>query len=179
MKSVAVMLPRFESNLAEMQNRAGGAGGHGPTPAEMKSFPAMQSYMAGVLGGVPPESELHQTFEETPTGGVGKPRGQRFVSQAILAGGEKFTELHLPVLAIFVAPHEHGTDQTDDPAKLAAAQASEKAATERQAAAFQKGVPQAQVVIIPKQNHYVFISDEAEVLKLISKFIHGLPTASN
>ena len=71
MKSVAVMLPRFESNLAEMQNRAGGAGGHGPTSADMKSFPAMQSYMAGVLGGVPPESELHQTFEETPTGGVG------------------------------------------------------------------------------------------------------------
>jgi len=174
-KALAAILPRFERNLEEMQNRGGSAGGHGPTAADLKSFPAMQSYMAGVVGGVPPESELHQTFEETPTGGVGKPRGQSSVSQAILAGGEKFTEIHVPTLAIFVAPHERGSDRTENPAKLAAAQASEKASTEKQAAAFQKGAPQAKVVILPKQNHYVFISDEDEVLGLISKFVNGLP----
>jgi non-heme chloroperoxidase len=178
MKAMQTMLPKFERNLMETQNRVGGSGGHGPTPADLASFPSMQSYMAGVLGGIPPESELHQTFQETATGGVGKRRGESFVPPAIMAGGEKVIELRIPILAIFVAPHEHRKDKADDPVKVAAADASEKASTETQAKAFQTGAPQSSVVIIPNQNHYVFISDEADILRLTTNFINGLPSVS-
>ena len=135
----------------------------------------MQSYLAGVVGGMPPESEVHQTFMETPTGGVGAYRGQASASQAILASGEKFTELHIPCLAIFVAPHQQEKDKSADPARVAAAESSDKASTELQAKAFQSGVPQARVVIIPNQHHYVFISDEVTILRLVTEFINGLP----
>jgi non-heme chloroperoxidase len=83
--------------------------------------------------------------------------------------------LHIPTLAIFVAPHQHAKKKAADAAQVAAAEASDKASTELQAKAFQSGVPQAHVVIIPNQNHYVFISDEANVLRLITEFISGLP----
>jgi non-heme chloroperoxidase len=175
MKAVQEKLTKFQHNLAEIQTRAGASGGTGPTSTDRASFRAMQSYMAGVVGGMPPESELHQTFLETPTGGVGAPRGQSYVSQAITAGVEKVTELHIPTLAIFVAPHQHAKNKAADAAQVAAAEASDKASTELQAKAFQSGVPQAHVVIIPNQNHYVFISDEANVLRLITEFISGLP----
>lgn len=131
--------------------------------------------MAGTLGGMPPESELRQTFLETPTGGVGAYRGQASAPQAILTGGEKFTELQLATLALFVAPHRRETNKDFDAAHVAAAEASDKASTELQAKAFQSGVPQAHVVIIPNQNHYVFISDEETVVRLVTEFIDGLP----
>ncbi len=175
MKAVQEKLTRFQRNLAETQSRAGGSGGGGPSSTDLASFRSMQSYMAGVVGGMPPESELHQTFMETATGGVGAYRGQSSASPAILAGGEKVTELHIPTLAIFVAPHQHAANKATDPAQAAAAEASDKASTELQAKAFQSGVPQAHVVIIPNQNHYVFISDEASVLRLVTEFINGLP----
>jgi hypothetical protein len=56
-----------------------------------------------------------------------------------------------------------------------AAVVSETASTELHAKAFQSGVPQAHVVIFPNQNHYVFISDEANVLQLITEVISGVP----
>jgi non-heme chloroperoxidase len=59
--------------------------------------------------------------------------------------------------------------------KWPAAEVSDTASTELQAKAFQSGVPQAHVVIIPNQNHYVFISDEANVLRLIPEVISGVP----
>jgi non-heme chloroperoxidase len=174
-KAVQEKLTKFQHNLAEIQSRAGASGGAGPTSTDLASFRSMQSYMAAVVGGMPPESELRQTFLETPTGGVGAPRGQASVPQAIMAGGEKVTELHIPTLAIFVAPHQRAKNKAADAVQVAAAEASEKASTELQAKAFQSGVPQAHVVIIPNQNHYVFISDEANVLRLITEFINGLP----
>jgi non-heme chloroperoxidase len=177
MKALQEMLPRFENNLVQMQNRIVGAEGPSPTPADLASFPAMRLFMADAWGGLPPESELHQIIDETPTGGVGAWRAQPFVAQAIFLGGEKFTELHLPALVIFVEPYEHRRNRTGDPVKFATAEASETTRVEVQIAAFHKSAPQAQIVIIPKQNHYVFISDQAEVLRLISKFIDGLHTA--
>jgi non-heme chloroperoxidase len=175
MKAAQEKLTRFQRNLAEIQIKAGGPGGAGPSPTDLANFHSMQSYMAGVVGGMPPESEVHQTFMETPTGGVGAYRGQSSASQGVLAGGEKVTELHIPTLAIFVAPHQHAKNKAADAAQAAAAEASDKASTELQAKAFQSGVPQVHVVIIPNQNHYVFISDEANVLRLVTEFINGLP----
>jgi non-heme chloroperoxidase len=175
MKSAQEKLTRFQGNLAQIQIRESGSGGAGPSPTDLANFRSMQSYLVGALGGKPPESEIHQTFMETPTGGVGAYRGQASASQTILASGEKFTELHIPCLAIFVAPHQQEKNKAADPAQVAAAEASDKASTELQAKAFQSGVPNAHVVIIPNQNHYVFISDEATVLRLVTEFIDGLP----
>jgi non-heme chloroperoxidase len=43
------------------------------------------------------------------------------------------------------------------------------------AKAFEKGLPSAKVVRIPHADHYVFRSNEADVLRDMNAFIAGLP----
>jgi hypothetical protein len=42
------------------------------------------------------------------------------------------------------------------------------------AAAFEKGVPTARVVILPNANHFVFLSNEADVLREMNAFLGNL-----
>ena len=50
-----------------------------------------------------------------------------------------------------------------------------EAKVEKQIAAFRNGVPDAQVVELPNANHYVFLSNEADVLREMKAFIEKLP----
>lgn len=50
-----------------------------------------------------------------------------------------------------------------------------EALTERQEKSVESGVPTARVTHIPGANHYVFLSNEAEVLKDIHAFLTSLP----
>ncbi len=93
---------------------------------------------------------------------------------AIMAGEQKYTEIKCPVLAIFADPHDLGSMFKNDPASRAAAQAIDLASTTAQAKAFQAGVPSAHVVILPNANHFVFKSNEADVLQEMKTFIAGL-----
>jgi non-heme chloroperoxidase len=145
-----------------------------PTPADLASFSAMRSYMAGPLGGLPPESELHQSFTSTPQGGIGGPRNKSFVSAAILAGEQKYTDIEATILAIFTIPQDHGANVKATAAQLASATDAETANTERQAQAFEKGLPSARVVRLAHANHYVFISNESDVLREMTAFIDSL-----
>ncbi len=54
------------------------------------------------------------------------------------------------------------------------AEAIPTAETEEQAEAFESGVPSARVVILPHANHYVFLSNEADVLREMRAFLAGL-----
>jgi hypothetical protein len=46
--------------------------------------------------------------------------------------------------------------------------------TGAQVAAVEAGVPSAGVVRLPKANHYVFLSNEADVLREMRAFLDGL-----
>ena len=96
-------------------------------------------------------------------------------TQAIMAGIQKYTEIHVPILAIYAVPHTP-PDPTiaKDPAKLAAFDASDEASTGAQATAFEKGVPSARVVRLAHANHYVFLSNEADVLREMNTFLASL-----
>ena len=50
--------------------------------------------------------------------------------------------------------------------------------TTTRSAAFQAGVPSARVVRLPNANHYVFNSNEADVLREMNAFIGSLSPAS-
>jgi pimeloyl-ACP methyl ester carboxylesterase len=93
---------------------------------------------------------------------------------ALLLGMRKFTELHVPVLAIYADPHD--MSQTfSDAGRRAKAEALDFERTERQADAFQRQVPQAQIVRLPHASHLVFRSNEVEVLNAMNAFIDTLP----
>jgi pimeloyl-ACP methyl ester carboxylesterase len=97
------------------------------------------------------------------------------IGVAILAGVEKYTDIRVPILAIFALPHDLGTSFQNDPATRAALEASDVAHTTAQANALEKGVPSARVVRLPHASHFVFVSNEADVLREMNAFIGSLP----
>lgn len=92
---------------------------------------------------------------------------------AILENEQKYTAVHAPVLLIYAAPHT-GYPPVKDPAMRASAEARDEANANAQAKAFKTAVPQARVVKLPHANHYVFQSNEADVLREMDAFIAGL-----
>jgi pimeloyl-ACP methyl ester carboxylesterase len=93
----------------------------------------------------------------------------------IMSGVRKYTSVSAPVLAIFALPHDMGPFAPPDPAARKAAEAREEESTGAQVSAFEKGIPAARVVRLPHANHYVFRSNEADVLREMNAFIRALP----
>jgi non-heme chloroperoxidase len=89
--------------------------------------------------------------------------------------GHFTTPIGLPILAIFANPH---SDQPR-PGLSAAFIAADNAFTTKQIAAFKKGQPKAQIVVIPHANHFVYISNKDEVLRDINIFVANLPKQRN
>ena len=81
----------------------------------------------------------------------------------------------MPVLAIYADPHTFGNLYQDAPAKLVALVADDMATVSAQADAFQAGVPSAQVIRIANADHFIFRSNEREVIQDMTTFIAKLP----
>lgn len=150
-------LPLFEKDLKALQKQLQ-ATPVTPTAAatahDVASFPAFRSWLTSLQGVSFPEAELRQVFEAKSDGAVGKQRMQPSVARAISAGGQRYTDIRVPVLAIYAVP--------DD---------SESSA----AKAFETGILTAQVVRLPHANHYVFLTNETDVLREMSTFLGSLP----
>jgi pimeloyl-ACP methyl ester carboxylesterase len=100
------------------------------------------------------------------------------IVRALLGGEQRYTSVHAPVLAIFAAPHQAPPTMVKDSAARAKADSAELAWVMPQIDAFRRGIPSARVVVLPNANHYVFNSNEAEVLRDIRAFINGLSPAT-
>jgi non-heme chloroperoxidase len=96
------------------------------------------------------------------------PRPLPPIIQAIVTGEQKYTRIPVPILAIYALPHDPGPS-----ANAAETEAMDRKA-EAQAKAFERGMPTARIVRIPHANHYVFVSNEADVLREMNAFIAGL-----
>ncbi len=153
-----------------------------PAPSEsdssLASFAALQQACLHALGFSYPEGELRQQYSTTPEGRVGKQR--EFPGDAVmLQGMKKYNDIPVPALVIFAIPHAQAKwiDESTDPKVRQAARAfsaAELALTTRQAKAFQDGVPTAHVVRLPGADHYVYLSNEADVLREMKSFVSTL-----
>ena len=153
-----------------------------PTPSEtdpaLASFAAFQQAYTRAVGFPYPEGELRQQFTTTADGRIGKQR--EFPGQAVmLQGMKKYANIPVPALAIFAIPHAQAKWMTDsaDPKVRETAKAfweAEDALTTRQAKAFEDGVLTAHVVRIRGADHYVYLSNEADVLREIKSFFSTL-----
>src|SRR6267143_1084099 len=153
-----------------------------PPPSEsdpgLASFAALQQACLRALGFTYPEGELRQQFSTTPEGRVGKQRD--FPGDAVmLEGMKKYANIPVPALVIFAIPHSLAkwvNDSTDPKVREAAKafSAADLVLTTRQAKAFEDGVPTAHVVRLPGADHYVYISNEADVLREMKSFFSTL-----
>jgi len=143
-----------------------------PSSADRASFAAYQAYDKRNNGHTFPEAEYRMQRVPNPDGSVGKSRVPPRVFQAILAGLKKFAGIGAPVLAFIADPQDMGPwwNTTEDPEVrriLALAQPSK----DRVAKAFEEGVPSAHVVRMPNVSHYVFLTNEGDVLREMNTFI--------
>jgi non-heme chloroperoxidase len=171
-------MPAVESDLHEAQkappNEAVlGAQPPGATDADKESFTSFCSWWVRARGFAMPESELRELFESTPEGHVGRPRNNPAIAQAVNAGVQKYTDIRVPVLAVFALPPDPGPFV--DSATRATIEARALETIGAQVNAFEKGLPSARVVRLAHANHYVFLSNEMEVLREIRTFASGLP----
>ncbi len=92
----------------------------------------------------------------------------------ITTGNEKFSTVHDPVLAIFADPHDPSPLFADDPKGREAFIANDTVETTKTIDAFQAAIPQARVIRLPNARHYIFISNEAEVIAAMNTFLATL-----
>ena len=156
-------LPGFERDLKDAQRNVPVEPPQPRVPAQTAAdratFSALRSWEIRVQGFSTPEAEMRQAYESGPNGRIGKARvwvTSDHADDAILAGQQKYTDIRVPVLAIY-AVKTSGT-------------ADDKAQT-----AFETGVKGAHVVRLPHANHMIFLSNEADVLREMNAFLRSLP----
>ena len=159
-----------------------GSGPQPPTPSEkdLASFTALQKWDAQMYGFKMPESEFRQTWDSTSEGRVTKqrdfPGSPMFMT--IMTSSPKYANVPVPALAIFAIPHVPDAWMTEsaDPAIRNAANAyfaKLDLLAEKQAKVFEDGVSSARVVRV-RGMHYIFLSDESEVLHEMRLFLDNL-----
>jgi pimeloyl-ACP methyl ester carboxylesterase len=92
---------------------------------------------------------------------------------------KKFTAIPAPALAIFAMPHTLGpwADTSTDPKIRQAAKsyaATLTPLTQAQVSAFQKAIPTVRVVVLPNAHHYLYLSNEPDVLRELNAFLATL-----
>ena len=145
-----------------------------PSEADLATFDALRQYNVRMLGFTYPEGELRQKYATTPEGRVG-PQRSFPGGRSLLPTVTKFIEIRTPAL-FFVSSQDPGrwAESSADP-KVRQQVAGLQAVLARQAKAIDEGVPGARVVQLPHANHYVFLSNEADVLREMRAFVRGLP----
>ena len=97
---------------------------------------------------------------------------QNRAAAAVIRGAEMHEGVECPVLAIFAVPHNFA--QISDATERARQIEQDRANVGGQVDVFQKGNPQAHVVRIVNADHFVFKSNEADVLREIESFVASL-----
>ena len=123
-------------------------------------------------------AEMFKDYPDPPIDPANPPRLPVWLT-GIYQGLEKYTKIEVPVLAIFAIPHalsELGDPDAlaKDPPAAAKVEATDIQRTASQADAFERGVPKARVVRIPHASHFIFGSNEQDVLREVRSFLDKL-----
>jgi non-heme chloroperoxidase len=116
------------------------------------------------------ESVLHHDNAEIANMPPLPPRSP--IGAALNFGTQKYTSIPVPALAIYACPHNW--DRLPDSERKTALIADDKARCSRWADNFRKGVPSARIVMIPNADHYVYLSNEGQVVIEMNAFLETL-----
>lgn len=149
-------------------------------PSDLKSFAAYRDWRARTQGVVIPEAEFRNDFAENPDGSVGDRITPAFVPQAIMAGGgaHDYSQIRVPVLAFIGYPplpqdqirENHITD-ANELMVVYAVFGSNVGMIRKRIKRIENAAGGARVVDLWGANHFVFLSNEADVLRGMRLFI--------
>jgi len=147
-----------------------------PRSADLATFAAYRAWSLRTYGYAQPESELRQCCDPADPR-VSPAQAFRMPPAAVAPideGAQQYGAVSVPVLAIFVSPHDYDKMWPQTTPEIESMLAWERAATEAVIKAFQAGMPEAKVVRFPAANHYVFLSNQADVLRELRAFVARL-----
>ena len=150
-----------------------------PGPEDQKSYSAFRAWYVRTMGIDPPEADLRESSVPSPYSPIGAPRTPPSVSRAILSGLTKpdYGGIGVPALAIYAVPRSEedvpgfGTASESVVHDLFQVMKDEERTN---SAAFRSAVREARVIEIPGAKHYVFLSNEDDVLRSIRAW-HRFP----
>jgi pimeloyl-ACP methyl ester carboxylesterase len=131
---------------------------------EKKKLLELEAAVAGF------ETVLHHDNAEVANMPPLPPRSP--IGAALNFGMQKYQSIPVPVLAIYACPHNW--DRLPDSPRKTALIADDKARCSEWADNFRRGVPKAHIVIIPNADHYVYLSNETQVVSEINSFLSTL-----
>jgi non-heme chloroperoxidase len=94
------------------------------------------------------------------------------IGAALNFGMQKYTSIPVPALAIYACPHNW--DRLPDNPRKTALIADDKARCTAWADNFRRGVLSARIVMIPNADHYVYLSNEAQVVREMDAFLNTI-----
>lgn len=150
-----------------------------PGPADLADFRAVQAWYARGARVTLPEAELRMMLTTDETGRpTMKRRRPSFVGPKLDAGKRKYTGVRAPALGIYAVIDDPGAVNLQDPDLRANAEAYQwfqRQRAQRSIDLFRRDLPHARVIRVDRADHYVYLSNESEVLRGIHAFIAGLP----
>lgn len=157
-----------------------------PSPADSKSFPAYQNWRKRTQGILIPEAELRNDYAENPDGSVGSSTTPEYVFDGMATGDHKhdYSQIRSPVLALVVYDTPEGTPQ-DQARKYHVTDAAERTIVDAVYGLYigmariridriNHAAGGARVVELWGADHFVFLSNEADVLRELRSFLGTL-----
>ena len=157
-----------------------------PTEADRKSFQAMRDRQLRIMHFAFPEAELRNQYDSNPDGSVGPNRTPNSVRKAIDEGSKKrdYSNIHVPILYL-PAPDPLSAEGWSQRFHFEPQNAEQSAALQRIYAAdrvyvtryeknMQTALGSVRIVELRGADHYVFFTNEREVLRELRKFIAEL-----
>jgi non-heme chloroperoxidase len=153
-----------------------------PSASDLKSFPAYRAWRMGSGGVAIPEAEWRSDFAENPDGSVGSRITPGYVPQAIMAGDHKhdYSQIRVPVLAFVTYPpppagqRESHIADLEERTIVYAVFGSSVALIRNRIKRINGAAGGAHVVDMWNATHFVFLSNESDVLREIRVFLAGL-----
>jgi len=153
--------------------------------ADKKSFHAFRERQMRVMGFAFPESEWRNILTVNPDGTVGPATTTNSVRKAINEGSKKrdYSGIKVPILAFFAVDaikdgwsqyYHFRPSNADERATLEDIFAADRRYLDQYEGLLRSGVPNARIVELAGADHYVFFSNEADVLRDMRDFLARL-----
>jgi pimeloyl-ACP methyl ester carboxylesterase len=119
------------------------------------------------------KSAGRMAFNVSASGRGGDPRLPP-VGLAVKFGQERFTTVHVPMLAVMACPHDY-SQLAEQNAKVAAVlKAKDQARCAQQINSLKTSNPSARVVVVPNADHQIVRTNEADVVRALNAFLAKL-----
>jgi non-heme chloroperoxidase len=155
--------------------------GSEPDASDLRSFQAFHDFKVRQNGFEYPEAQLRASFDQNPDGSVGSYNTPDKVHDAIGRGAlpRDYSRIRVPILALFSSlsiNYRYQPKDAQERTAIEAFDAATKVYADRNEKNLLKAKGSVRIVHLPQADHYLFLSNGADVLREIRTFLASLPS---